>query len=108
MQQHRENKPPTSAAQDEEVRAQIAFFIWIAVLPAVAAILNWGSSARGLSEAQSMTSIIGLLAGGAFAIFTTLFAAAFIIGTLTRTRAVSVVGYLLGLPIALIVFKVTH
>lgn len=55
-----------------------------------------------------MASIIRLLAGKALVLFVILFAAAFIMGTLTSTRAVSVVGYLLGLPIALIVFNLTR
>lgn len=108
MHDPRENNPLTPAEQKEEIRAQIAFFIWIAVLPVAAASLNWGSSEKGLGGAQSMASIVGLLAGGALAIFVILLAAAFIMGTLTRTRAVSVVGYLLGLPIALIVFNLTR
>ena len=108
MQDPCENNPLTQAEQKEDVRSQIAFFIWIAVLPALAASLNLGSRGRGMGGAESMVSIIGILAVAALATFAILLAAAFIIGSLTRTRAVSVGGYLLGLPIALVVFNLTR
>ena len=108
MHEPREINPLTPAEQKEDIRAQIAFFIWISVLPLAAAGLNLGRSGKGMGGAESMASIIVILAAGALGAFALLLAAAFIIGSLTRTRAVSVGGYLLGLPIALIVFNITR
>ncbi|WP_447777255.1 hypothetical protein [Variovorax boronicumulans] len=85
-------------------RSSWAFFFWIAFFPALALILELSDDASASRNLNSIPAAIGYLAVFGLAFLVVMFLVVWIIGGWTRTRAVSIAGLLLGMPLSILVF----
>ncbi|WP_062469430.1 hypothetical protein [Variovorax boronicumulans] len=88
----------------EMSRSSWAFFFWISFLPALALILELSDDASVNGNLNSIPAAIGYLAVFGLAFLAVMFLVVWIIGGWTRTRAVSIAGLFLGIPLAILVF----
>ncbi|MES2247960.1 MAG: hypothetical protein V4645_11800 [Pseudomonadota bacterium] len=88
----------------EMSRSSWAFFFWISFFPALALVLELSNNASVGGNANALPVAMGYVAIFGLAFLPVMFLVAWVIGGWTRTRAVSVAGLVLGMPLAILVF----